>query len=297
MSGFLHAMTLNTPLEEKWGKFAGPVPYAKFIQPAPPTTAPATRTSEIPPRPTDAPGGNAFMESIADLPKEQREAAIVREFTRGNVPTFLRQFKTIKVEAVGIEGVKHRIEYEVMPDYLAVGSNDDFVRVPMTPMSAQRIADAFDCSLPTRKIVDDVYTQAGVKLEPAPLTEQREAVATFVKHNALIEVQRITESRPALVAGIKKDVVLTNRLGEKPNRVAIYGWHKLDGKPIQPLTIVHADTYVDYSHGIRPVKRRMIVDGKVLMIEDVLKDPHLCALLSDEGPLQITRYSLSIKGD
>ena len=43
---------------------------------------------------------------------------------------------------------------EVMPDYLAVGSDDDFVRMPMRPQTAQQIADAFGCVLPTRKIVD-----------------------------------------------------------------------------------------------------------------------------------------------
>jgi hypothetical protein len=291
MSGFLHAMTLNTVLEEKWGKFAGRVPYAKLIQPAPPTTAPAQRARGIPVRPKDAPGGAAFMRSVADIPKVQREAAIVGEMTRGNLPEFLRTFKTIAVEAAAIEGVKHRIEYEVMSDYLAVGSDADFVRVPMTPMSAQKIADAFECSLPTRKIVDDVYAQAEEKIPPHPLTEQREAVETFVKHNGLIELQLVTSrNRSLMVAGIKKDVVLTNRLAEKPNRVAIFGWHKLDGQPIQPLTIVHVDTYVDYSHGIRLVRRRVRVDGKELNIDDVLRDVHLCNLISDEGPINITRY-------
>lgn len=32
----------------------------------------------------------------------------------------------------------------------------------------------------------------------------------------------------------------------KTNRVTIYGWHKLDGKPIQPLFTGHVDWYVDY---------------------------------------------------
>src|SRR5207253_1071838 len=80
---------------------------------------------------------------------------------------------------------------------------------------------------------------------------------TFVQNNDLIQSQ-LKELTPnaqlgALIAGIKKDVVITNRLGEKPNHVAIYGWHKLDGDPIQPLTIVHISPYVDYSHGIRLV--------------------------------------------
>ena len=38
-----------------------------------------------------------------------------------------------------------------MPDYLAVGSDEDFLRMPMTPASAKVIADAFGCRLPTRE--------------------------------------------------------------------------------------------------------------------------------------------------
>ena len=94
----------------------------------------------------------------------------------------------------------------------------------------------------------------------------------------------------ALVAGIKKDVVITNRLGEKPNRLAIYGWHKLDGTPIQPLTIVHKDTYVDYSHGVRLMKRTVIVDGKPWDVRHVLHAADLCRLLSDEGPVSWPGY-------
>jgi hypothetical protein len=177
-----------------------------------------------------------------------------------------------------------------MPDYLAVGSNEDFVRVPMTPMTAQRIADAFDCVLPTRKIVDVLYKEASVKLEPRPLTEEREAVKTFERHSAIIEAQRAGMPLGALVAGIKKDIVLTNRLSEKPNRVAIYGWHKSDGQPIQPLTIVHKETYVDYSHGVRLIKRTALADGKPRDIRDLLRDPVLSAALSDEGPILRPTY-------
>ena len=43
------------------------------------------------------------------------------------------------------------------------------------------------------------------------------------------------------------------------------------------------DWYVDYSHGIRLVKQQMIVDGVPMSVADVLADPNLCVLLSDEG--------------
>jgi hypothetical protein len=277
MNGLLEALTDG---DSGWGQFGGPRAYAKLIQPAP----------GIPSRPAEAPGGAAFMRSIAGLSRDAREDAIAAELSRGNVPAFLRKFRPVTATIKDAAGKEHSGTYEVMPDYLAVGSDDDFVRVPMSPLTAQRIADAFGCAMSTRKIADDVYKQAAVKLAPIPLTKDREAVDTFVEHNRLIEEQRAGKQLGLLVAGIKKDVVVTNRLGEKPNRVAIYGWHKPDGTPIQPLTIVHVNWYVDYSHGIRLMKRTIAVDGKLRDVHSVMHSAELCGLLGDEGPIQFPSY-------
>jgi hypothetical protein len=93
-----------------------------------------------------------------------------------------------------------------------------------------------------------------------------------------------------LVSGIKKDVVITNLLSKRPNRVAIYGWHKLDGTPIQPLSTVHHDSYVDYSHGVRLIKRIITIDGKTLDLGSALHSEQLHVLFSDEGPIETTAY-------
>ena len=177
-----------------------------------------------------------------------------------------------------------------MPDYLAVGSDDDFVRLPLTPQSAQKIADAFGCTLPTRKMVDAIDAAAEVRLEPRPLTENREGATTFLEHHKIIEDQRKGRELGQLVTGIKKDVVLTPRIFERPERLAIYGWRKLDGEPIQPLTIVHWNKYVDYSHGARLVNRLMVVDGQPVDVTAVLEDPSRCAIVSDEGAMKPVRY-------
>jgi hypothetical protein len=276
MNGLLEAVaSANSPSTSSWGTFGGPRAYAKWVQPA----------AGIPPRQPNAPGGTEFLRRIADLPPAEREDAIADEICRGNLPDFLRRFVTVTAHHGG-----HTATYQVMPDYLAIGSDADFIRIPMTPQTAQRIADAFGCALPTRKVVNDVYRQAAVKLEPRPLTEAREAVTTFAQHNALVEEQRNGKPLGSLVAGIKKDVVITNRLAEKPNRVAIYGWHKPDGSPIQPLTIVHRETYVDYSHGVRLTKRTVTVDGRPCDIRHALHASALSPLLSDEGPIARPAY-------
>lgn len=256
-------------------QFGGPRAYGQYVQPAP----------GIPPRPAGAPGGAAFFATIGKLDRAAREEAIAAEIIRGNIPEFLRAFRP-----VALRFKEHGAILDAMPDYLAIGSNDDFVRVPMSPLTAQRIADAFGCTLPTRRIVDEIHKQSALTLAPIPLTEAREAVATFAHHNALIERQRAGRELGLLVAGIKKDVVVTNRLGEKANRVALYGWHQPDGSPIQPLTIVHVDWYVDYSHGVRLIRRSMTVDGKPRDLRAIMHSADLCGLVSDEGPIGHATY-------
>jgi len=234
-------------------------------------------------------GGSVFLKSIEALQRDQQEEAIVRQVTGGNIPSFLRPSKAIRVTAKDAGGTEHHGIYYVMPDYLAVGSDEDFVRIPLTPLPAQKIADQLGCVLTTRKMADDIYRAAEVKLEPRPMTERREDVATFYEHHKIIEAQRVASGKAAgaLVAGIKKDVVVSNRLKERPGRVAIYGWHKLDGTPIQPLTIVHGSEYVDYSHGVRLMGRAVVADGTVRDAREVLKSGALNGLLSDEGPLEV----------
>src|SRR5262249_8630683 len=61
--------------------------------------------------------------------------------------------------------------------------------------------------------------------------------------------------------------------------VVIYGWHYKSGKNIQPESDVHENTYVDYSHGIRLLSQKMVVDGKPALLADVLKDKELAPLV------------------
>jgi hypothetical protein len=74
--------------------------------------------------------------------------------------------------------------------------------------------------------------------------------------------------------------------------VAIYGWHFPSGEPIQPLTTVHVDWYVDYSHGIRPVKATIKVDETDVSYPQALRDPKLHGLLSNEGMISVSSYPI-----
>jgi hypothetical protein len=103
-----------------------------------------------------------------------------------------------------------------------------------------------------------------------------------------VSAQRAILGEPlgALIAGHKKDLVITNRLWDNLARVAIYGWHRTDGRPIQPLSTVHGERYADYSHGVRLVSETAYVDGRATPLLDLLQDPQLSSALSDEGPIR-----------
>lgn len=311
MNGFLHIATLGTPQEGKWGTFGGPRAYSQFVQ-AEPTPKPEVGKSEekslrndaspaplktsqwkFPPRPANAIGGKEFVQQVTALKLIDREAAIAREILGGNFPDFLRNFKKVELRgklSKDDSGKEITAIIDVMPDYLAIGSNAHYVRMPMIPQTAQKIADAFGCVLPTRKIVDAIDAQAELRVAPHPMTEAREAVATFAEHNRIIEQQRGDKPLGLLICGIKKDIVLTPRIFDKPQRLAIYGWRQLNGRPIQPLTIVHWNQYVDYSHGARLIGDTLEINGRQLKIAELLADPERCALVSDEGPMNPPRY-------
>ena len=244
----------------------------------------------LPERRTDAIGGNAFFKYIAAMKWNEREPLMIREILTGNVPSFLKRLVPIHAMFKNSSGETLFVTYYITPDYLSIGSGNDFARVPMTPMSAQQIADSLHCFLPTRKMVNDIYAQAKVRPEPLPMFAFRDSVVTFYQHHLMIEGQR--KSRKGLIAGIKKDVVLSSKIttDPKPNRVAIYGWHKQNGKPIQPLYTGHVNWYVDYSHGIRLVYRVIIINGRKYDYTEVLNNEKLKRVLCDEDDCSFYHY-------
>jgi len=110
----------------------------------------------------------------------------------------------------------------------------------------------------------------------------------YNEHQRLVQTQisKTAHKNGELVAGHKKDVIVSNSLNSHPDKVIIYGWQLKGGKNIQPLSWIHENTYADYSHGVRLIKRKMIVDGVEMDSADILKDPVLSALLSKEGAVK-----------
>ncbi len=240
---------------------------------------------------------DSLVTKLNPLSARDREKIMIPLMLAGNIPAFNLQLKKIKFIYTDSSGKKYKAVLFVSPDYLSFGNTGHFMRIPLTPQAAQQVADALHCMLPTRKIADLIYINAAVKLEPHPLTEKRDSLQTFLQHHYIIQnqlQQGITgfNHRVKIIAGIKKDVVQTASVftASKPNRVAIYGWHQLNGKAIQSLYTGHVDWYVDYSHGIRLVYEKMIVNGNVFFIKDILNDPVMAHLICDEEICRYSRY-------
>ncbi|MFC1575067.1 hypothetical protein ACFL5A_00270 [Gemmatimonadota bacterium] len=248
---------------------------------------------DLPPRPSDAPGGAELARDFRSLDFEAREDRIYAEVSRGNVPTWLRHLERVEITGE-VDGRQHRVTFWVTPDYLAVGSDIDSFLIPLSPQVAQRIADLVGGSLPTPRMVDAIWASARVRL--APIRFDPDSLMTtaryFERHDRLVRAQRILYGVPpgAFVAGHKLDVVLTPTLSANPGKVALYGWHLPDGQPIQPLFTARADSRVGFSHGIRLVDRVVLVDGARRGLADVLRDPEFAPLLSEDGVITEARY-------
>jgi hypothetical protein len=251
----------------------------------------------------------------------EREDAAVAELLAGNIPESLRDLKPVRLAineataAVSAFPTPTAAPLEmaprapvgtalpaahasptaivwVMPDYLAIGADDDFLRLPLSLPGAISVAVAFGFVLPTPKIVDAIHAQSSLRLEPQPMTPGPEmgSMGYFLRHQEMIEAQRQGRHSGELISGHKKDVVLTRRLLENTGRVAIYGWHRLNGVPIQPLSTVHGERYADYSHGVRLVAQTVwIGGGAATSIFEVLEDPELAPLLTREGLIEGAR--------
>lgn len=239
------------------------------------------------PAPPTAATGRELVAALTGSSLAQREQVLHDWFGRGAYPR--RVLPTVPVQLVAeLGGRQRRATVFVGADYFGFGTEGDWCRMPMSPPLGQAILDALDCVPPTRRLVDAIWRSAA--LRPAPVTfSPREhdicAVELFLAHHERIEAQLGARPPDALVAGIKKDLVASLLVAAHPGRVVIYGWHRPDGRPIQPLSKVHTFPHVDYSHGLRLVARRMLLDGEWTTVDAVLADPELAGLLSDEGVL------------
>ena len=232
------------------------------------------------------PTGTEVASSMVDLNGRQRQAVFVQQLLDRQVPDHLGRLYPVRWIANDTRGGRHVVEIDVLRDYVAIGTDADFLRAPLDLPSAIAVGRAWRMILPTPKMVDEIYAHATDRLSPRPMSpsDRMRSVWAYLTYRARLSEQGATRPTEGLRVGHKKDLVLTPQLEDHADRVAIYGWHRTNGTAIQGLSLWHGAGYTDYSHGVRFVSPEVRVDSHPMDFFALLADPVLWPLVSREGP-------------
>ncbi len=256
-------------------------------------------------RPTS---GNAFIDSVRSLPWREVEARVFDEIDKGHMPAFMRRenFRPVTVSAM-IDGRQVTATFRVSQDYISVSTDQGPVRMPLTPIMAQRIAARLGCALPTFRMVDAIDEESkkeggyqrfyaapdiarrvtdpqtnrplGDRWDPnRPSGRWMTSPEFALEQSRMVDEDVSHEAHPdALRSGHKKDIVYHPEAQRRGN-VAIYH------RGIQGLNYVsHDNGYEDYSHGARLVDPLIPVTIKERDGTERTEQMQLAAILSGRG--------------
>jgi hypothetical protein len=281
----------------------------------------------IPARVGDPVTGRQFIDDLKKLGPAERQAHILKLLDDGQVPDFLRDlYKVELVDVPDADGNLHKVQYSVMPDFVAIGTNDDYVLVPMNSEMAQHVLLSWDMAPPTAQMVDQIATRGpevqfradtGTKaFRPYDSAEglekyyQRNEQVTgrdyydawldwtgtgpdssVVKHSELgghPAVGHMKEFVMMPAETLKGASDLDPAKGDtNPDTIGMY--HRTiqnDNGPGKGVPLDHNEQYFDYSQGLRAVSPIVYVDGTPMHISDVLKHDKLHTVLSGDGKMQ-----------
>ncbi len=131
-------------------------------------------------------------------------------------------------------------------------------RVYVAPIALRDVlatADAWECEVPSRALVDAIWEASDLRLDPWTLTRRPNDYANGQSPEAIakqrVRLEAAIDSRAyRLLSGYAKDFVLHD------GRIDLYGWHDVNGRPIERGRTSHnADYDGDYSQGLRLVRR------------------------------------------
>lgn len=138
---------------------------------------------------------------------------------------------------------------------------------PVARADLPALCEAWGCEVPTSALVDAIWRAADLRLNPYGLmrnyripkdmaspeayASQRRAIEREVGR-VLAERGMVASGEYAfnILAGTHKDFAIL-----PGGRTDLYGWFTLAGVPIEKGATSHNETYVDYSQGLRLVRR------------------------------------------
>lgn len=266
--------------------------------PKPPMPPTPPKPPSPPPPPAPPGGGRAF---VLGLPKGEtpsqitaRDEQILSAITEGFHRPIVWQPVTSTYKGVTATAW-------VTDDAIAVGTDADWIRVPVRHATAQRIADHFGALLPTTKIVDLAWQQAQTRIDAHQQPFSTTTETSLVYHDA-IEAER--KGRGGLTRTVGKEFVNANKLKNWPDYMVQYGMHSPTArwtgpgglKVWQPCALdvtsppPHNLWHTDYSSMATLVHPTCQIDGIERAIADVLRDPELAPLFSHEGAMTVLRH-------
>lgn len=152
---------------------------------------------------------------------------------------------TFKEETFDLKRWVQVENYLVAPEYI----------YPVQIGHAAEIARLNGCELPSRELVDAIFQAADLRVAPIPLKHngtwaQMASSDAYQKHEELLQIQMCLHPEGyKLLVGTHKDIIVKN------GKAGLYGWHQPNGKVIQPPFFGHGNYWIDYSQGLRLVKK------------------------------------------
>jgi hypothetical protein len=86
--------------------------------------------------------GSEFAKQVWNVADPQRSVLALQAMLAGNMPSFLFRDRIEVVTEAVIDGLYYRGVYGTLPNYLAVGEDDDWTLWPLTIIDLQRFCDA-----------------------------------------------------------------------------------------------------------------------------------------------------------
>jgi hypothetical protein len=255
---------------------------------AAPSAAPSTAPAE-PPAPATGTPGSEWLKEYAKVDagdEGARHRVVLEQIARRNMPDTWDDWVTVTV--TGKKGTI--VEFDVSPHGLRIGTNEDWVEVPMDGPHFAAAAEILELSLATAWMVRQIHfrakTQGGlvhyfaaaeiaqsmgyVQWQPnAPDGQTMKSPEFFAERSRLIREWLATHQIEdnVLISGYFKTIVppidgLTRRQG-----LEMLGGYSDEGEQVQPLSGgFHTKTFFDYSHNVRLAKNVVRVNGQTLTL-------------------------------
>ncbi len=218
---------------------------------------------------------------------------------------------TVDWTSITSEHDGHKLRIAVMRDALKVNN----VRWPATAKHMQQVADELGAMLPTPKVLDLIWQEAGrtgTQFDPV-INHRYPGKTVIVALMPIVDVSKLVDEKieaakdvGGVIASVGKYWVLTNALLGGRFGVAQacnYGWHS-SGAPYAAVTpglkvwqsvgSRHNNEHVDPSQVVRLMHREAWLtrpgeEEELVDLHQIAIDPVLAPLISHEGPLRVLR--------